>query len=64
MPHYFHIATGTMYQNTGTCQFPQKSCCLDGIYVKLLLALVSSNGGNGDKYSSTVDGNEEKNMYT
>ena len=41
-----------MYQNKEKDNLPnKKSCGLDGIFVKLLLALVSSDDGNGSKYS-------------
>ena len=40
-----------MYQNKEKVNFPNKeSCSLDDICFKLLLALVSSDGGNGGKY--------------
>ena len=40
-----------MYQNKEKVNFPNKeSCSLDDTCFKLLLALVSSDGGNGGKY--------------
>ena len=38
----------------------KKSCCLDVVFFKLLLALVPSYVGNGGKYFSAVEGNEDK----
>ena len=48
----FLLATQTMYHTGEKVNLPSKvSCCLDGILFKLLLALVSSDDGNGSKYS-------------
>ena len=50
MPHHFHLTTQTMYQNKEEVNMPNRKSCLDEIVVKILLALVSSDGGNGGKY--------------
>ena len=50
MPPYLHLTIGTMCQNKQKVNLPNKeSCFLDEKCSKLLLALVSSDGGNGGK---------------